>query len=235
MADIPKYNVPMEFNDTVKVGGHLTTEAGGTHAGANTYSGTSTHNSTLTAASTFHAEANVSLSGSTFVRDPASLRYCAPLEFSASGLTLPNNSSEVTFVAGDHGKIYNCDLAGSTKKLTLPANAATAVGAGWQITIYQTGLLANSGIIQINANTGNIFASSSIGIGAGSFRRANGTTNNHMCISGSDTNGVCAAGSKIVITAGSGSAGQGKYHVTAELLPVGNGASGKINFYDAGN
>jgi hypothetical protein len=198
MADRLPFTGPVEFNKTVKVSGHLTTEAGGTFAGTTTHAGTNTFSAAVQCRADFKA----------------------PNSGATLGTELADNTDAITLTSADHGKTFLCALDGLAKTVNLPASM-TATHIGTKIQIVQKVDLVSSGVLTINSHTANIFSANSIGAPntGGTTAVANGTNNNRLVITGADTNSSFGAGSRITATV----IAAGVWHVEIFCVPLGAG------------
>ena len=141
-----------------------------------------------------------------------------------AGSALADDTDAVNFVRADHGKVFTCLLDGAAKALNLPTNM-TAADIGTKITIVQSASLVASGVLQINANTGNTFTANSYVIGRNS---SVGTVtrpveaNNRLTLTGANTNSAWGLGSRITATC----VAAGEWHLEGECVPLGTGNAG---------
>jgi len=138
-----------------------------------------------------------------------------------AGSALADDTAAVNFVRADHGKVFTCALDGAAKSLNLPTNT-TAADIGTKITIVQSASLVASGVLTINANTGNTFTANSYIIGhnssAGTVTRPV-EANNRLVITGAATNSAWGAGSRLTATC----VAAGEWHLEGECVPLGTG------------
>ena len=144
----------------------------------------------------------------------------------AAGTVLADDTSAITLVKGDHGKIFSCVLDGAAKTVNLPASMAAA-DIGTQITIMQDANLVGSGVLTINAHTGNTFSVNSYysGMSGGAGLRIAATrpadANNRIVITGAATNSAWGIGSKAVFTC----VAAGEWHFAMRAEAIGNGSN----------
>ena len=144
----------------------------------------------------------------------------------AAGTVLADNTAAITLVKGDHGKIFSCVLDGAAKTVNLPASMAAA-DIGTQITIMQDANLVGSGVLTINAHTGNTFSVNSYysGMSGGAGLRIAATrpadANNRIVITGAATNSAWGIGSKAVFTC----VAAGEWHFAMRAEAIGNGSN----------
>ena len=142
-----------------------------------------------------------------------------------AGASLPNDADAVNFVRADHGKRFVCLLAGAGKSLNLPASMLAA-DVGVQIEIIQGADLVGSGVLTINANTGNTFCTNSFALGYNSSRvlapARPADANNRIVITGAASNSAWGIGSRAIFTCVA--AGEWYFEITAEPLGTGNAA-----------
>ncbi len=140
-----------------------------------------------------------------------------------AGPNLADDTNAVNFVRADHGKRFVCLLDGAAKSLNLPADMLAA-DVGVQIEIIQGVDLVASGVLTINANTGNTFCTNSFALGYNGSRVLAPTrpadANNRIVITGSGTgNSAWGIGSRAIFTCVA--AGEWYFEITAE--PLGSG------------
>lgn len=123
-----------------------------------------------------------------------------------AGADLADDASAVNLVVEDHGKIFDCVLAGAhTKQINLPASM-TAADVGTKITISQKAESGNNNMkLDIRANTGNVFSANGRIKGFASSKptiesRANGTSNNKLLITCHSANSAWSTGAILVAT-----------------------------------
>tara|TARA_B100000519_G_C14097904_1_gene369551 strand:+ start:43 stop:747 length:705 start_codon:yes stop_codon:yes gene_type:complete len=140
----------------------------------------------------------------------------------AKGTDLADDTAAITLTAADHGKTFLCLLDGAAKTVNLPASTS-ATDVGTQITIIQNADLVGSGVLTINANTGNTFALNSYAIGYNSSRFLAATrpadANNRIVITGAATNSAWGIGSVAIFTC----VAAGEWHFAIKAEPLGNG------------
>tara|TARA_B100000700_G_scaffold329876_2_gene453396 strand:- start:1064 stop:1654 length:591 start_codon:yes stop_codon:yes gene_type:complete len=138
-----------------------------------------------------------------------------------AGDDLADDTAVVNFVRADHGKVFLCLLDGAAKTLNLPTDMVLA-DVGTKITVVQGVALVNSGVLTINANTGNTFTANSYIIGrnggVGAVDRP-ADANNRLVITGAASNSAWGAGSRITMTC----VGAGEWFLEAEVVPLGTG------------
>lgn len=138
-----------------------------------------------------------------------------------AGSDLADDTAAVNFVREDHGKVFKCLLDGAAKSLNLPTNMLAA-DVGTKITIIQGASLVGSGVLTINANTGNTFSANSYVIGrnssVGTVTRP-AEANNRLVITGAATNSAWGLGSRLTATC----VAAGEWLIEAECVPIGTG------------
>tara|TARA_R100001126_G_C4888048_1_gene183759 strand:+ start:229 stop:840 length:612 start_codon:yes stop_codon:yes gene_type:complete len=138
-----------------------------------------------------------------------------------AGSDLADDTNAVNFVREDHGKVFKCLADGLAKSLNLPTNMAAA-DVGTKIVIVQGAALVASGVLTINANTGNTFSANSYVIGhassAGTITRP-AEANNRLVITGAATNSAFGAGSRITCEC----VAAGEWYIEVECVPLGTG------------
>ena len=150
-------------------------------------------------------------------------------QHTTAGANLADDTATVNFVRADHGKRFVCLLDGAAKTLNLPTNMLAA-DVGVQIEIIQGADLVASGVLTINANTGNTFCTNSFALGYGTSRVLAPTrpadANNRIVITGAGTNSAWGIGSRAIFTCVA--AGEWYFEITAE--PLGTGKDDAIAF-----
>tara|TARA_R110000737_G_scaffold292013_1_gene298554 strand:+ start:302 stop:961 length:660 start_codon:yes stop_codon:yes gene_type:complete len=142
-----------------------------------------------------------------------------------TGTVLADDTAAITLVAADHGKIFSCVLDGAAKTVNLPASM-TAADVGTQVTIMQDANLVGSGVLTINAHTGNTFSLNSFysGMSGGAGLRIAATrpaaANNRLVITGAATNSAWGIGSMAVFTC----VAAGEWHFAIRAEAIGNGS-----------
>ena len=140
---------------------------------------------------------------------------------STAGSDLADDVAAVNFVRGDHGKVFSCLLTAAGKSLNLPTNMLAA-DVGTKITIIQGASLVGSGVLTINANTGNTFTANSYLVGRvssiGTITRP-AEANNRLVITGAATNSAWGLGSRITCTC----VAAGEWFLEAHSEPIGTG------------
>jgi hypothetical protein len=138
-----------------------------------------------------------------------------------AGADLADDTAAVNFVVEDNGKVFKCLLDGAAKTLNLPANV-TAADVGTTITIIQGPALVASGVLTVNANTGNTFTANSWIKGhassAGTLTRP-AEANNRLVITGANTNSAWGIGSRLVAIC----VAAGEWYLQGECVPLGTG------------
>ena len=146
-------------------------------------------------------------------------------QHTTAGANLADDTAEVNLVRADHGKRFVCLLDGAAKSLNLPASMVAA-DVGVQIEIIQGADLVGSGVLTINANTGNTFCTNSFALGYNSSRVLAPTrpadANNRIVITGAASNSAWGIGSRAIFTCVA--AGEWYFELTAEPLGTGNAA-----------
>mgnify|MGYP003628339485 CR=1 FL=1 len=143
----------------------------------------------------------------------------------ALGTDLADDTAAITLTSADHGKTFLCLLDGAAKTVNLPAST-TLADVGTQITIIQNANLVGSGVLTINANTGNTFCLNSyyIGMSGGAHLVIAATrpadANNRIVITGAATNSAWGIGSKAVFTC----VAAGEWHFAMRAESLGNGS-----------
>ena len=143
----------------------------------------------------------------------------------AAGAVLADDTAAITLTSAAHGKIFSCVLDGAAKTVNLPAST-TAADIGTQITIMQDANLVGSGVLTINANTGNTFSVNSFysGMSGGAGLRIAATrpadANNRIVITGAATNSAWGIGSMAVFTC----VAAGEWHFAIRAEAIGNGS-----------
>ena len=143
------------------------------------------------------------------------------------GADLADDTAAVTLTSANHGQTFLCLLDGAAKTVNLPAST-TAADVGSQITIIQNANLVASGVLTINANTGNTFCLNSYysGMNGGAGLRIASTrpadANNRIAITGANTNTAWGIGSMAVFTCVA--AGEWHFAIRAEALGTGSDA-----------
>jgi len=145
----------------------------------------------------------------------------------ALGTDLADDTAAITLTSADHGKTFLCLLDAAAKTVNLPAST-TIADVGTQITIIQNANLVGSGVLTINANTGNTFCLNSyyIGMTGGAHLVAAATrpadANNRIVITGAASNSAWGIGSKAVFTC----VAAGEWHFAMRAESLGNGSAG---------
>jgi hypothetical protein len=143
----------------------------------------------------------------------------------AAGGDIADSGAAVTLVVGDHGKNSVCLLDGASKTVNLPASM-TIEDVGTTFTIIQGVSLIASGVLTINANTGNTFSTNSYYLGYASSLYVlpirPSAANTRIVITGANTHSAWGIGSKAVFTCVS--AGEWQFEMTAQPLGTGNAA-----------
>lgn len=146
-------------------------------------------------------------------------------EHTTAGANLADDTSAVNFVRADHGKNFVCLLDGAAKTLNLPASMLAA-DVGVKIEVIQGADLVSSGVLTINANTGNTFCTNSFALGYSSSRvlapARPADANNSIVITGANTDSAWGIGSRAVFTCVA--AGEWYFEIVAEPLGTGNAA-----------
>ena len=146
-------------------------------------------------------------------------------EHTTAGANLVDNADPVNFVRADHGKNFVCLLDGAAKSLNLPASMVAA-DVGVKIEVIQGADLVVSGVLTINANTGNTFCTNSFALGYSGSRvllpARPAEANNRIVITGANINSAWGIGSRAVFTCVA--AGEWYFEITAEPLGTGNAA-----------
>ena len=143
------------------------------------------------------------------------------------GTDLADDTAAITLTSANHGQTFLCLLDGAAKTVNLPAST-TAADVGSQITIVQNANLVASGVLTINANTGNTFCLNSYysGMNGGAGLRIASTrpadANNRIAITGANTNTAWGIGSVAVFTCVA--AGEWHFAMRAEALGTGSDA-----------
>tara|TARA_R110001599_G_scaffold339596_1_gene559286 strand:+ start:294 stop:914 length:621 start_codon:yes stop_codon:yes gene_type:complete len=143
----------------------------------------------------------------------------------AAGAVLADDTAAITLTSAAHGKIFSCVLDGAAKTVNLPASM-TAADVGTQVTIMQDANLVGSGVLTINANTGNTFSVNSFysGMSGGAGLRIAATrpadANNRIVITGAATNSAWGIGSMAVFTC----VAAGEWHFAIRAEAIGNGS-----------
>jgi len=175
-----------------------------TYAGANTFSGATTLSSTLQVGGLLTAT-NVT---------------------AGKGTDLADDTTAITLTSANHGQTFLCVLDGAAKTVNLPAST-TAADVGSQITIIQNANLVASGVLTINAHTGNTFCLNSyyIGMSGGANLVIAATrpadANNRIVITGANTNSAWGIGSMAVFTC----VAAGEWHFAMRAESIGNGSN----------
>ena len=142
---------------------------------------------------------------------------------SAAGADLADDTATVNFARGDHGEIHKCLLDGAGKTLNLPASTAAA-DVGLTITVIQGANLVASGVLTINANTGNTFTANGYIVGHASSATTlerPAEANNRLVITGANTNSAWGIGSRITFTC----VAAGEWLMEGKAEPLGNGSA----------
>jgi len=141
------------------------------------------------------------------------------------GTDLADDTAAITLTTSNHGQTFLCLLDGAAKTVNLPASTA-ATDVGTQITIIQNANLVGSGVLTINANTGNTFCLNSYysGMNGGAGLRIASTrpadANNRIVITGAATNSAWGIGSVAVFTC----VAAGEWHFAMRAEAIGNGS-----------
>ena len=135
------------------------------------------------------------------------------------GTELANDDTAITLATSDHGSSFLCALTNQAKTVNLPANV-TAADIGTKIQIVQKANLVASGVLTLNANTGNIFSANTMAGTAGQTTVvADGNSNNRLVITGANTNSAFGGGSRITATV----IAAGVWHLEIFSIPLGTG------------
>ena len=141
------------------------------------------------------------------------------------GTDLADDTAAITLTSANHGNTLLCLLDGAAKTVNLPAST-TAADVGSQITIVQNANLVASGVLTINAHTGNTFCLNSyyIGMSGGANLVIAATrpadANNRIVITGANTNSAWGIGSMAVFTC----VAAGEWHFAMRAESIGNGS-----------
>ena len=137
----------------------------------------------------------------------------------SAGAALADDTAAITLTAAANGQTFACQLDGAAKTVNLPANA---VRVGMKIKIFQTVDLVGSGVLTVNANTGNTFSLNSYAVGrAVANFRPGADANNRVVITGAATNSAFGAGSTITAEL----VAPGEWMLAIECVPLGNGSN----------
>jgi len=142
------------------------------------------------------------------------------------GTDLADDTAAISLTSANHGQTFLCALDGAAKTVNLPAST-TAADVGSQITIIQNANLVASGVLTINAHTGNTFCLNSyyIGMSGGANLVIAATrpadANNRIVITGANTNSAWGIGSMAVFTC----VAAGEWHFAMRAESIGNGSN----------
>ena len=138
-----------------------------------------------------------------------------------AGADIADSTAAVTLTTSDHGEVHTCLLDGAAKTVNLPASV-TGADIGTTIVIVQGANLVNSGVLTINANTGNTFTANSYIVGAASDEATltrPAEANNRLVITGANTNSAWGIGSRLTATV----VAPGEWFLEAKAEPLGQG------------